>query len=634
MKVFKKTKGAISVFLCITVSAFILCMGLLVDIIKISSSSIQQEDIAVSCMRSALSLYDPMLFDRFKIMGINQDENIEQVMERLFSENSITKEGSLVVPYHNIVVKTEKMKSLEDHIELKRQVINEEKNRLADKFMDDIMNKIRLLTDIKGEKNPFPLINDSNVILNDSTQRILKDIEGQAETYIKGTVKDLIPVFDGENVKSEKAEDFLQSSIDLVKKAGLNLAENMLINEYIIQYLEKYAERIITGQNNIETADATVKAMILGVRTVANTIYFLSDPELMSIASSLAAATAGWTVLGIPVAQAAIILAWCTAESLLDMETMYSGEKVPLYKSKNTWVLSAFGMAEKMGEKVKNEAVKAAKGITDSAVDSVKEYVDAIVLQLDTYANNAVASAVELITKPLTDIVSQAESLTSKKIEEMQHSCKSMIEQRYNGANQFEKLAFNYVLEKMDEVFLKIDELLNDRAAKMTDYIQEQRNRLKDEIIKPVEKYKNKLLDSISQTAEKGKEAVAQKLQELLGEEKGISGDGSLSNKVLASFTKLSYQDYLRFFLLTCGDEKKISGINNGIEEEMSGTYREFTLDNMITVWKGTFKEEVRYYFVPSSLIPKVYKSEDGHNHMLIKQYEFGYDRGITACEN
>ncbi|EGG92468.1 hypothetical protein HMPREF0491_01423 [Lachnospiraceae oral taxon 107 str. F0167] len=132
--------------------------------------------------------------------------------------------------------------------------------------------------------------------------------------------------------------------------SGRNLAQRLLVNEYMGTYFADFTDDIDTPLSyeleyilNGDTSDrinlenAILK--ILAIREGLNYMHIISDASKMQSAQELATVISG--VLCLPqitlLIKFLIIAVWALVESAIDLRCLLSGGKVPLIKSRDDW---------------------------------------------------------------------------------------------------------------------------------------------------------------------------------------------------------------------------------------------------------------------------------------------------------
>ena len=139
-----------------------------------------------------------------------------------------------------------------------------------------------------------------------------------------------------------------------IKKKYSGLSSDFLFQEYLFERFPKYSDKkeedsmldygleyILCGQNSDKKNLKSVVKRLLALREGANFLYLASDPAKKTEADALAALITG--AIPIPGLQAAtsyaLMLVWAYGESLLDLRILFSGGKVPVWKSSASWKL-------------------------------------------------------------------------------------------------------------------------------------------------------------------------------------------------------------------------------------------------------------------------------------------------------
>lgn len=184
-------------------------------------------------------------------------------------------------------------------------------------------------------------------------------------------------------------------------------------------------EYILYGSTkNVKGNVDTVKNNIFAIRFMSNAIFAISDgtinAQTLSPALAIQAATLG--VFPYKVAQIVLDLCLAIAESVYDVNKIMKGEKIPLFKSSNTWVMQATGLKEivKEGAKeVTNKVVGVASDtiqkFANNAIDKAKIKVDEtandlvkdINKKLKGYLEEAIGSLSQIISSELTGLLTK-----------------------------------------------------------------------------------------------------------------------------------------------------------------------------------------------------------------------------------
>ncbi|MCI8512471.1 MAG: hypothetical protein HFE83_10840 [Lachnospiraceae bacterium] len=138
--------------------------------------------------------------------------------------------------------------------------------------------------------------------------------------------------------------------------------EQLLVNEYIFLKFDSFLEEQKSGipkeekelfyeqeyllcgragdrENLRETAER-----LLAVRGAANLSYLLSSPELRSQAEALAASVSAGNAPVQVILSLFILALWALGEAVADLQVLFAGRRVPLWKNTGTWQTSLEGL--------------------------------------------------------------------------------------------------------------------------------------------------------------------------------------------------------------------------------------------------------------------------------------------------
>jgi len=141
--------------------------------------------------------------------------------------------------------------------------------------------------------------------------------------YIMGIFKNSVPVL--------KYDDSEKEDVDF---SGMNksLRETFFNSE---------VEYILHGNSSESINKLMTKSQILLIRFGMNTIHVYTDAKKKELATTIAAAIAGWWTggAGIPLLSNLIMCSWGMGEALIDLKDIMDGKSVPFYKKSGDWKL-------------------------------------------------------------------------------------------------------------------------------------------------------------------------------------------------------------------------------------------------------------------------------------------------------
>jgi len=133
--------------------------------------------------------------------------------------------------------------------------------------------------------------------------------------------------------------------------ASLSVTDGLLLNEYILSHfgsavspesgggLHYPLEQILKGKLSDTANLESIARELLLIREGVNVVHIYRDPALREQAGTLATAVASVILLpeAEPLIEALLIAGWALAESLLDVRTLFCGQKIPLVKNTSDW---------------------------------------------------------------------------------------------------------------------------------------------------------------------------------------------------------------------------------------------------------------------------------------------------------
>lgn len=362
-------------------------------------------------------------------------------------------------------------------------------------------------------------------------------------------------------------------------------------------------EYILYGNNSVQKNVNAAKGNIFIIRLVINTVFALTDSSINSVTSSIAA---GLSFIIPPIITQVILdVSLACAESSIDIMRMENGEKIEIFKSKDTFICSPNGAV----------ALSALK-------DKLNEYADDAVSEMTNKAEYALTGEVnKIIDNTMDDVIVYTEEYVEdiskgmrKKLEEQSSSLIESLRVRSVAVIE------NSLMQSVDKNILKsiiivnLDEMASDLQKSIGEYdalstidglsglIGSYKEQIKSEILKEIEKgtpdnishiLKDKITSIVNNNIEKitknissnikgivsneveslrnsikskvgdkihtGTEGVRESVIELTdksfdklfpkssGEIK-LSGDGSSKNSTFKNALRMGYSDYLQVF--------------------------------------------------------------------------------------
>ncbi|MCL2163807.1 MAG: DUF5702 domain-containing protein, partial [Oscillospiraceae bacterium] len=169
---------------------------------------------------------------------------------------------------------------------------------------------------------------------------------------------------DNQSTFSENAMGILSYAKELLVGGIRKTMNNLYVNEYILSmfkngskdkyllngdkaglrksFFEAEVEYILYGDEDQGTNMAYVRIQLFLVRFAMNFLHVYSDSDKMLMASEIATSIAGaWSAgIAVPVVTNLIVAAWSASESILDVNDLIEGKRVPFFKLEGDWVTS------------------------------------------------------------------------------------------------------------------------------------------------------------------------------------------------------------------------------------------------------------------------------------------------------
>ncbi len=155
---------------------------------------------------------------------------------------------------------------------------------------------------------------------------------------------------------------------------------------------------------------AKAYASIFGIRFGFDLIYAFATSEIrdsaFAIATPISAATLG--IIPVPLIQAVIIIGMACCEAGLDVLAISEGEKVPLYKTSESWSCSISGLLRTAKDKIADTGKvilkKAADEVIDYGVDQLNELLDSA----DSWADDEIEQKQNDLETAISNIYNSA----------------------------------------------------------------------------------------------------------------------------------------------------------------------------------------------------------------------------------
>lgn len=304
-------KGVTAVFLTIIAGAVLSCVIVFIQLAASAASVSYCGNLFNLAGRSVLSEFDLELKSRYGIIAFSRDNS------------SIVNELKKYVKY--TVTDDRYIRLGEVSVDMKDYCLMD-----CEIFEEQITESVNCKNLIGTEKNSGPVQTGDRTLRNSRTINALPS-KGMTDTpsvyALVSNIKNLTGI--SQLWKNGSREYLTTVYIFSVFKSGMSPADEE--NSFFINEIEY----IIEGKKSDAANRSAVRADLLKLRTLLNSIYIYSSPKMMKEALLLAETiTPGPEAV---ITQAVLIAAWAAMEAELDIKTLDEGGKVPVFKDPSSW---------------------------------------------------------------------------------------------------------------------------------------------------------------------------------------------------------------------------------------------------------------------------------------------------------
>lgn len=335
--------------------------------------------------------------------------------------------------------------------------------------------------------------------------------------------------------------------------------------------LKGEAEYILFGKNSISANVAACIDLIFAIRLIMNSIYVYTNASMRQSALAVASAIAGWSGIGIPVAQNAILVSWAMAESVLDTASLCKGETVPIYKTASTWTLSLSSLPTTLAGGVSNYASKKIDDVFEmiekASIDKTEDVRDATLSYMNQTGQGAVESITSMVVTPVEKAITSLTSgvnmhCTKQDIEATILNAVNSVNSNSSGVKTAKELFIKHcvpslvdkVYSNLPNVFTSDKSLAQVASNEISNAISAAYSTLFSKVEETVNAITKSAEDKLSQTinnaSDKAKEetiSVIEEYSKSISKYVGETGDNSIST---FSGIGMTYKDYVKVFSL------------------------------------------------------------------------------------
>lgn len=272
-------------------------------------------------------------------------------------KDSLTSELEEIQKYSGGVGDVYRVEQTAELLENNKTILEENINRLKEYSSGKINGLEQALEDVRRSLTKY---NKENLKLNFDNTPVKRTgvlIVEQIKEIMKNGI--LGYVMDGEISEQALKMDQIPSKENYDNRRLSNdgilddISRRVIVDEYILKKFQNALsqegkqlwyemEYILAGKEKDSDNLLAVVQQLLLMREGMNLIYLMGDQEKKEEAKLLATALVGFTGMYglIKVTQLIILAAWAFSEALYDVHSLLEGNKVAIFKQKNTWRIS------------------------------------------------------------------------------------------------------------------------------------------------------------------------------------------------------------------------------------------------------------------------------------------------------
>lgn len=304
-------KGVTAVFLTIIAGAVLSCVIVFIQLAASAASVSYCGNLFNLAGRSVLSEFDLELKSRYGIIAFSRDgssiaEEIKRYLKYTVTDDRYIRLGEVSV-------------DLKDYCLMDCEI-----------FEEQVTDSVNFKNLIVEEETGGPVETGERTLRNSKTINALPS-KGMTDTpsvhALVSNIKNMASISD---LWKKGSREYLTTVYMFgVFKSGMSVADDER------SFFRNEIEYILEGKKSDAANRSAVRADLLKLRTLLNSIYIYSSPKMMNEALMLAETiTPGPEAV---ITQAALIAAWAAMEAELDIKTLDEGGKVPVFKDPSSW---------------------------------------------------------------------------------------------------------------------------------------------------------------------------------------------------------------------------------------------------------------------------------------------------------
>lgn len=352
------------------------------------------------------------------------------------------------------------------------------------------------------------------------------------------------------------------------------------------------------GENSVEA----MRVKLFGTRMLFNALSIMLDSGKITQAQSLSA----WAGVLAPLVTVVLLAAWAAMESVIDVMVLmgdisvdslekagFSGEGVLVFKKGRDWYFSANGLMTLLGE-------MAIDTVVDKAIENADELADAFEQKANAMIFDAYTNAQESVDAIYEDIDLSGAQQVNEWVDELNNNLKEVS--GATGTGQFSGLT-----SKLDEA----TEVINP-------------DRIKQEADDVLLKAKEEATLGVSRLTKEAKDMVDEGVKALGNDAKKVVKDNmhkvipvgkvvntGTADDDIAEGVRMTYEDYLYFYLFTMDQETKVQRIQSLVQVNMRvGGDESFSMSNAVVSAWADLECTIKYLFMSNPIVPESMKKD------------------------
>lgn len=603
MHYFKKLRASIAIFLILILAPMYTCAYLAVDTVRYSAAKVECKEAAQLSGNSALADYDKTFKELYGLFVNSQNEedltrNLSEYFSSVVDKSEVIYESAINTKLKEFKASPNEDLSITNTEVFDKYICEYMKYRAPYSWARGLSQKVaifenlgKLKKDAESKKDYYENLEaDTKVSTSVSIEKakqqkeVLDTISStDSDSYAASVETKFVSEMLGDDELISSGESSFTFSINSFTNLE-NAVENCFEIEYFSSMFTSLVdeeddsrpisqgefEYIIFGKDNIKTDVALSLDLILAIRILMNTVYVYTNTSMRESALAVATAIAGWSGIGIPLAQNALLLSWATAESILDLSSLCKGDSVPLYKTASTWTLGLGGLSNAILDDVTEYTCKSVDDvfevIENTADDKIDDVIDSSLSYIENLGESTKDSLIGAVSLPVEKAINSLLSgekteYTRTEIEEIIVKAVDSIDDSSTGAKTAKQLFLKYCLSSLvDTIYENLPIVLtgessiaSEASAKITDAVNSAYDVLYEKLTSYVDKYvdnaKRRIDTTLNSASKEIKEDLVYELESYAKDIAEFAGEDE-SGTIASSGLGMTYTDYLKIFAL------------------------------------------------------------------------------------